>query len=278
MAGLTEVKKKIILLGDAAVGKTSLIRKFVVDKFDDDYLITVGFKITVKDLQITVDGKVHYLKFQIWDILGQKGYIELHKSSFPGTAGVIFVADITRKDTLQSLEDYWIPNIQNMLGKLPFIILANKSDLIENAEFKGEELREFAAKYEVPFYLTSAKTGENVDRAFHILGKRTLMPHASALPKPSETKIIKVEESEVVWLLDKIIDDFCREFGRYEDAMPVLRRQFELSNLDINNPTLETLRMAIDRLAKVEIGFKKMEIVEANRLKRLRWIKETIFE
>jgi GTPase SAR1 family protein len=77
MASLNEVKKKIILLGDGAVGKTSLVRKFVVDKFNDKYLHTVGFKITSKDIQITIERKTHYLKLQIWDILGQKGYIEL---------------------------------------------------------------------------------------------------------------------------------------------------------------------------------------------------------
>jgi len=171
MAGLDEIKKKIILLGDGAVGKTSLIRRFVVDKFDDDYLLTIGFKITAKDLTISVDKKTLYLKLQIWDILGQKGYIELHKSSLPGTAGVLLVADVTRKVTLKSLETYWIPAVQNMVGNVPFIILANKCDLIETAEFKERELKKFADKYDVPFYFVSAKNGENVRDAFYTLGE-----------------------------------------------------------------------------------------------------------
>ena len=62
MASLKEVQKKIILLGDGAVGKTSLIRRFVVDKFDDQYIVTIGSKITAKDLQIAEDDKVFYLK------------------------------------------------------------------------------------------------------------------------------------------------------------------------------------------------------------------------
>lgn len=274
MASLNEVKKKIILLGDGAVGKTSLVRKFVVDKFDDDYLHTVGFKITSKDIQVTIEGKIHYLKLQIWDILGQKGYIELHKSSLPGTAGVLLVADITRRSTLQSLENYWIPKVQSMVGSIPFIILANKSDLIENAQFDEKELKKFATKYDVAYYLTSAKNGENVVKVFHSLGKRILKFSDAKPPKPLELKVEEAEISKFAEIIDKLIVDFCKDYGRPADAMPILRKQFELAKLDLNNPSIEALRMAIDRLAEVERGFKERDIVEANRNKRLKWIKE----
>ncbi|MEE9150478.1 MAG: Rab family GTPase [Thermoplasmata archaeon] len=274
MAGLEEIKKKIILLGDGGVGKTSLIKRFVVDKFEDDYLLTVGFKITVKDLEITVDRKVHYLRLQIWDILGQKGYIELHKSSLPGTAGVLLVADVTKKATLQSLETYWIPNVQSIVGPVPFVVMANKFDLMEDAEFREDELRKFADKYDLPFYLTSAKNGENVKNAFHALGERMLEFHGKEAPKPLKIGGIEFEKNEFIELLDKIIVDFSEEYGRPVDAMPVLRRQFEMAKLDINNPTIEALRAVIERLADIEKGFKRSGLVEANRLKRLRWIKE----
>jgi small GTP-binding protein len=274
MAGLDEIKKKIILLGDGAVGKTSLIRRFVVDKFDDDYLLTIGFKITAKDLTISVDKKTLYLKLQIWDILGQKGYIELHKSSLPGTAGVLLVADVTRKVTLKSLETYWIPAVQNMVGNVPFIILANKCDLIETAEFKERELKKFADKYDVPFYFVSAKNGENVRDAFYTLGEEMMEFHGKEPPKPLKVGGIEFDQNEYIELLDKIIVDFSEEYGRPVDAMPVIRKQFEMAKLDINNPTIETLKMLIENLAEIERGFKKSDIVEANRLKRLRWIKE----
>jgi small GTP-binding protein len=276
MANLNEVKKKIILLGDGAVGKTSLIRKYVVDKFDDEYLLTVGFKITAKDLQININSKVLYLKLQIWDILGQKGYIELHKSSIPGTKGVLFIADVTRKETLQSLGSYWIPTVKNMVGKVPFIILANKSDLMNEAEFDERELGEFASKFDVPFYLTSAKTGINVEKAFYSLGKRMMEPDGIALPKIMGGKVKEGERNEMVSLIDRIISDFCKEYGRSEDAMPVLRRQFEIARLNLSNPTKESIIIMINRLAEVEAGFKKKGIAEANRLKRIKWVNETL--
>lgn len=282
MASLKEVQKKIILLGDGAVGKTSLIRRFVVDKFDDKYIVTIGSKITAKDLQIAEDDKVFYLKLQIWDILGQKGYKKLHNSTFRGTDGVFMVADITRKDTLRSLETYWIPKVQSLIGPVPFIILANKADLMHRAEFREEELREFTKRYGAPYYLTSAKSGENVKKAFYILGKKLLKLKGSELPKMPQPKIIhprlifEREKGDIVRLIDKIIDDFCKEYGDLEGAMPVLRKQFEFAGLDPNNPTREALIMAIERLAEVEMGFKKRESAEANLNKRLKWVKENL--
>ncbi|UCE36684.1 MAG: GTP-binding protein [Thermoplasmata archaeon] len=271
---MKEYNKKLILLGDAAVGKTSLIRRLVVDQFDDKYISTIGTKITAKELQITIDEAITYLKLQIWDILGQKGYTKLHHNSFRGTNGVFMVADITRKDTLQSLKSYWIPEVENLVGSVPFIILANKSDLIERAEFNESELREFASKYKVPFYLTSAKNGENVNRAFHRLGERMLKSKEAEPVKPFMPVEIEIEKNEIIELIDRLIDDFCREYGNPEGAMPILRKQFELAKFDPNHPTQEAIISAIERLASFEMGFKKKEIAETNLLKRLRWIKE----
>ncbi|UCG69929.1 MAG: GTP-binding protein [Thermoplasmata archaeon] len=277
MTNLKEIQKKIILLGDGAVGKTSLIRRFVVDKFDDEYIVTIGSKITAKDLQMNVDGGMIYLKLQIWDILGQKGYTKLHNSSFRGTDGVFFVADITRKETLENLESYWIPEVQNIAGTVPFVIMANKSDLIRKAEFNENELKSFASKHKAPFYLTSAKSGENVKRAFEAIGRRMLKLWVVEPPRPTETGPMDDKVSDISIVIDKIMDDFCQEYGDLEDAMPVLRKQFELAELDLNHPTEEALRRAVGRLAMIEKGYKKKEIADINYNKRIKWIegKET---
>ncbi|UCE74508.1 MAG: GTP-binding protein [Methanomassiliicoccales archaeon] len=275
MAISNEVQKKIILLGDAAVGKTSLIRKFVVDKYDDKYITTIGTKVTAKALQVEMNERVFYLKLQIWDILGQKGYSKLYNSCFRGANGVFLVADITRKHTLDSIEAYWIPKVQNIIGNLPFVILANKCDLINDAKFTAKDLREFASRYKAPFYLTSAKNGENVKRAFYILAKRMLARKTAKLPTALKPTMIESEKSDMVELIDRIIDDFNKGYEGIEDAMPVLRRQFKLAQLDLNNPTKEALRSAVNRLAEVEIGFLESVTAQANLRKRLKWIKET---
>ncbi len=280
MTSLKEVQKKIILLGDGAVGKTSLIKRFVVDKFDDKYIATIGTKITAKKLEIPFEKEVIYLKLQIWDILGQKGYTKLHHSSFRGTNGVFLVADVTRRASLNSISTYWIPKVQYLVGNVPYVILANKSDLLEYGEIKGPDLEEFASKYNVPYFFTSAKNGENVKQAFYTLGKSLLELKSPDSSKPQKAKIIhprllfEGEKSEIAMLIDKIIDDFRKGFGNIEDAMPIVRRQFEGAGLDPNNPSLEALILAIERLAEVEISFKRKEIAEENRIKRLKWVYE----
>lgn len=273
MDSLLEYRKKCILIGDTAVGKTSLIRRLVVDIFDDKYITTIGTKITVKDMQIAIDQELVYLKFQIWDILGQKGYTNLYHSSFKGAHGVMFVADITRMETFHSIETYWIPHVQEIIGDVPFIILANKSDLIKNSEFKAKELEEFVSKYKVPYFLTSALNGENVNNAFNSLGTKMLQFKDSHPPK--KKGILEENDNPVALLIDRIIGDFCSEYGGIEDAMPILRRQFELAHLDINNPTEESLVSVVEKLADVEAGFKDRDIALANLKKRLKWIKET---
>ncbi|UCE74636.1 MAG: GTP-binding protein [Methanomassiliicoccales archaeon] len=281
MAKVKHMLKKMLVIGDPAVGKTSLIRRFVHDRFDDDYITTIGTKTSAKALHIRMTKEYVDLKLQIWDILGQKGYSRLQHSSFLGTHGVFIVADVTRKKTLLSIKNYWIPKVQYIVGKIPFIILANKNDLVKNAEFTKEELREFASEYNVPFYLTSAKTGNNVNLAFNTIVKRMIEFNSTTAPKPKKSIVIhprllyEGDKSKITQLIDRIIDDFCREYGGHEDAMPVIRKQFELAKLNLNNPTLEALKDAIDRLAKIEMDFIRKDIAEANRTKRLNWIQES---
>ncbi|UCF07810.1 MAG: GTP-binding protein [Thermoplasmata archaeon] len=274
MAWAKEIQKKILLLGDGSVGKTSLIRRFVVDKFEDKYIATIGTKITAKDMQIEMEGDTVYLKLQIWDILGQKGYKKLYQSSFRGVDGVFMVADITRTETLEGLRDYWIPEVHNIVGPIPFVILANKSDLMNRAIFDEKELKEFASMYKVPFYLTSAKNGENVIKAFRVLGKRMIKRRVAEIPRPLQPKAIEDRKGELTKVIDMIIDDFCREYGNLQDAMPILRKQFEIAELDVNNPTRSAIIRVVDRLATYETTFRKKEIAEANHVKRLKWIKE----
>jgi small GTP-binding protein len=275
MGEIKEYRKKILLIGDGAVGKTSLIRRLVVDIFDDNYITTIGTKITIKELQVNVDKEPIYLKLLIWDILGQKGYTKLYNASFIGAKGVLFVTDITRKETLESLKKYWIPQVEKICGNVPFIILANKADLMKKSQFGIEELEEFALELKAPYYLTSAKSGKNVNEAFNTIGTLVLQPKRVSKSKIKGHGIIEEEMNKNAYLIDRIIHDFCNEYGELEDAMPIIRRQFERANLDLNNPKKDALVSVVEKLADVEAGFKKIEVAEKKKKKRLRWIKET---
>jgi small GTP-binding protein len=274
MDNIEQCTKKILLLGDGAVGKTSLIKRFVVDFFDDNYITTIGTKVTVKNMKIDLEDKVTHMKLQIWDVLGQKGYESLYHSSFYGAQGVMFIADVTRMQTFDSIKNYWIPKVRKIIGNVPFIILANKSDLITDNKFTYENLKEFASEYTESYYLTSAKNGDNVDLAFDSLGTDMIKFKGSPEPKFPEMNEIGDMTNPVALLIDKIINDFCVEYGRLEAAMPVIRKQFNMANLDINNPTEESLKLAVEMLADVELSYKSRDTAMANLRKRLKWIEE----
>src|SRR3972149_11083471 len=121
------LKKKVVILGDGAVGKTSLIRRFVVDTFSDEYITTIGTKTTKKDVVVDFDGKEWNLSLMVWDVLGQKGYSEVQNSALEGARGVILVYDVSRPETRGSLVDYWIPRVWKGVGGPPVGGFAEKA-------------------------------------------------------------------------------------------------------------------------------------------------------
>lgn len=172
-----EVKVKVCLVGDSGVGKTSLIRRYVNDMFDDKYIATIGTKVTKKEITIKQPKKNLDVKMDmmIWDIMGQKGFKQLlQEAYFYGAKGVIAISDITRKDTLEDLTE-WLESVHEVAGKVPAVFLANKCDLEEQAQFDTKDLDKTASEYTtLPSYLTSAKTGQNVQLAFQTLAEKII--------------------------------------------------------------------------------------------------------
>jgi len=168
------MKIKVCLVGEAAVGKTSLIRRFVLDDFDDKYIQTLGTKVSKKEIAVPAweGSEAVKVDMTIWDIMGQKGFRELLKEAyFYGAKGVIAVADVTRRTTLDDLDD-WIEGVYSVTGKIPIQFMANKWDLKDQAELGEEELTQATKAYDSPFFFTSAKTGENVEKSFQDLAER----------------------------------------------------------------------------------------------------------
>jgi small GTP-binding protein len=147
----------MVLLGDPAVGKTSLVRKFVFDMFGDKYLSTLGAKPTKKVIQL---GE-HNITLIIWDIAGQS--YSLHPTYYSGAKGALLVCDLTRRRTAESLLS-WHTSLKAKVGRIPVRVLANKDDL-PNQEYDDNIIRQIGFE---PLR-TSAKTGANVDRAFQEL-------------------------------------------------------------------------------------------------------------
>lgn len=167
------MKVKVCLVGEAAVGKTSLIRRFVLDNFDDKYIQTLGTKVSKKEISITGEASGEMkIDMTIWDIMGQKGFRELLKEAyFYGAKGILAVCDSTRKKTLGDLDD-WIEGVYSVTGKIPIEFLANKVDLKDQVQIAEDDLVQAAKAYDSPFHFTSAKTGINVEIAFQSLAER----------------------------------------------------------------------------------------------------------
>ena len=169
------VKKKVCLLGEGAVGKTSLIRRFVTDQFDDQYIATIGTKVTKKEIVVKDKDDVRTkVDMTIWDIMGQEGFRELLKQSyFYGASGVIAVCDSTRMDTCEALEG-WIEEVWGVAKKkVPMVFFANKTDLPET-EVTEEDIDKIAKKFGTVGHMTSARTGENVEEGFEALAQTML--------------------------------------------------------------------------------------------------------
>lgn len=173
MIDTKRIKQKICLVGEGAVGKTSLIRRYVFEEFNDSYISTIGTKITKKELAIKhpVTNEDINVSMLIWDIMGQKGFRQLLKEAyFFGAQGVIAVCDITKRESLNELEG-WVETAFSVTGKVPVVFLANKYDLSDKADFTLDEFKNYASKYENSMaFHSSAKTGENVKEIFEKLG------------------------------------------------------------------------------------------------------------
>ena len=164
---MSKITKKICLLGDFNVGKTSLVRRFVEDKFSDRYLSTVGVKVSRKSVNIRTQMEIQQIDLLVWDLEGNTKFKSITPSYLKGASGSIVVADLTRAGTFRNLNQH----IQLFLEVNPqgaIIIALNKADLIpqEKLEQLVKNYQAHGFKRIVNIYTTSAKTGENVDNMF----------------------------------------------------------------------------------------------------------------
>ena len=155
------LQKKICMIGDFGVGKTSLVSRFVRETFSEKYLTTVGVKIDTKLVKL-VDGRE--IKLILWDIAGNNTLTTATSSYLRGAAGFLLVVDGTRRLTWESalsLRELLVKE----LGEKPFVILLNKADLEDQWEMDEEVIQE-KKQQGWQLFITSAKTGMNVEKAF----------------------------------------------------------------------------------------------------------------
>jgi len=161
--------RKVCLLGDFAVGKTSLVRRFVEGRFDEKYLSTIGVKVDRKVLRLPTSGAAVELTLMLWDLASGPGRGPVVPSYYRGAAGAIIVCDLTRPETLSAVSHY----ARGFLAPNPaaqLVVAANKVDLAEERRLGDEDLAAVASEHHVPLFLTSARTGEQVEAMFQQIG------------------------------------------------------------------------------------------------------------
>ena len=170
MGARKTLKSKVCLVGEVAVGKSSLISRYVANMFDDRYIMTIGTKISKKTVDVSLKGANASCEMTIWDIMGEKGFRQLLKEAyFYGANGILAVCDVTRTSTLEDLDD-WIDHVLKVVGEVPVFVAVNKMDILEQSQFDEDAVRAFTKAYNAPYAYTSAKTGKNVEAAFQSLG------------------------------------------------------------------------------------------------------------
>jgi len=236
-------KRKINLLGDTSVGKTSLTIRYVKNIFGDEYLKTIGTNVYTKKIQL--DDKI--LKLVIHDIMGEKDYTAVQEGAFQNSNGAIAVADMTDEDTLDSLVDYWLPRYHEIAGaEKPVALAVNKSDLQER-QITTEKIKSLKENFDSYAY-TSAKMDLYVEKLFEDIGKRSLDTEAhrkkdiknivmehdisspnelvnAALALSSEMRLMPYKTREEI-----LEDSFINKFA-LEEEIPESRALFFVSSL-----------------------------------------------
>lgn len=159
------IAKKVLLVGSFGVGKTSLIRRFVLNEFSEDYISTIGVRVSTKIVEFN-DEKI---KLLIWDVAGTSDEEKVPKAYFLGAGAAMFVFDVSRKETYVNLENQ-IESMKQLSGLDSIMIVGNKKDLLSHTEL--EALKK-TINVNVDL-ITSAKENENVEDAFTILAKQSL--------------------------------------------------------------------------------------------------------
>lgn len=155
-------KIKLIIVGDAGVGKTNLIHRFAKGEFKNDYHLTIGMDFLSQNIQ--VDDK--YFSLEIWDTAGSEKFKSITKGFYNNSTSVIVVYDITDEKSFISISN-WIEDVKNYSNKkVDIVLVGNKNDLIHQRVISKEDGQEMSIKNEMRFYECSALTGENVENIF----------------------------------------------------------------------------------------------------------------
>jgi len=197
---------KLLLIGDSAVGKTSLLLRYMDDKFSQSFVSTIGIDFKVKTS--TIDGQP--VRMQIWDTAGQERFRTITTSYFRGAHGILLAFDLTERRTFLSVEN-WVRQITDHLrtqgggdgddkqedggDDVALILVGTKSDMVEKLQVTEVEGQALAAKHQMRFFATSAKFNSGVKESFDALA-RAALAKSQRLSKTKSSNNINIVKTE----------------------------------------------------------------------------------
>jgi len=261
-----DIKRKVNLLGEPGVGKTSLILRFVNDVFGEEYLKTIGTNVYTKKVPVLGED----MKLVIYDIMGDSGFDSVREMAFEKSTGAIAVADISREETLSKLIDEWLPKYRkSAVDDAPIILAVNKVDL-EDQELTREDVVDNASQYFENILFTSARTGENVEKMFNELGFETMYLQCSL--ESQEENILAMHK--VIDEPKKLLSDLIA-YGSQFGEIPFLTLDKLLYQSGIDKFSLEE---DISEEDVLDFGDKLIEWYEENDSSKFAFTVEKLIE
>nr|CAH7757673.1 unnamed protein product [Callosobruchus chinensis] len=195
---------KVVLLGEGCVGKTSLVLRYVEDKFNAKHISTIQASFLNKKINLD-DSRVN---LAIWDTAGQEKFHALGPIYYRSSNGAVLVYDITDEDSFQKVK-CWVKELRKMLGvEISLVIVGNKSDLEKDRHVSLEEAKEYAEKVKALHFQTSAKQNEGVEEMFLALTQKML---DDAKKKTAQEQILIGQNSQrTVTVVDDEIETTTR--------------------------------------------------------------------
>ena len=186
MSGIESIK--VVLLGEAGVGKTSIINQFAYHQFDPDCLSSISAQFISKSINYEGYGAI---KYDIWDTAGQERYRSMARIFYKDAKVIIFVYDITSQATFDGMKDYWYEQIKINCEKDAILaVVANKNDLYSEQQVSDEVGQRFADEIDAIFQSTSALSDVGIGVLFDNIGKKLINPEYDykALDKKEKAK------------------------------------------------------------------------------------------
>jgi len=243
------LEKKIMVLGDPNVGKTSVC-KHAFNSYDERYVDTLGARASRKLVNVNHPKCRYIVNMMMWE---GKEKMEMKEAD-----GAFMVYDVTKKESMERVENYWIPTFKNTNNNASMVFVANKWGLKHGCYDDFLEV-----KYRSPCVLISAKTGENINFVFEEMGKMLAKPYYY-----NEKRLFipgKLKPGEAYAL---IASSFINSVGSKDPALPILVHECRTCNINPEKTNKDSLNLLIEKLSEIEKGFLDNYTVKKNIAER----------